>query len=276
MADVRLTATNPEDSTVVPVACNAKGELKLEEIPDQSFDGNLDGDLTVSGGAQIGAVTIADAFSWSNINTSASGFWSQDNWRFGGDPSNSSSYNIKLDATGTVEFKGNVYVGSAIQASGRVKGSYFETVSYYSAIGVDSVNQRVIKFGSEIVNGGYIDFVISKTTLCDQDTDLAQVSFSENLRVSGEYGTLDVRGSIRNRSSGSFANGAAGFTAEGHLWCKTRRGDTVILDSTSNGLGVWEPYDLNKVAEKLEEWAEKNVLRPKPEESSQDGPATQQ
>ena len=31
MADVRLTATNPDDSSVVPVACNAKGELKLEE-----------------------------------------------------------------------------------------------------------------------------------------------------------------------------------------------------------------------------------------------------
>lgn len=31
MADVRLTATNPEDSTVVPVACNEKGELLLED-----------------------------------------------------------------------------------------------------------------------------------------------------------------------------------------------------------------------------------------------------
>ena len=31
MADVRLTATNPEDSTVVPVACNSRGELLLEE-----------------------------------------------------------------------------------------------------------------------------------------------------------------------------------------------------------------------------------------------------
>ena len=31
MADVRLTATNPDDSSVVPVACNAKGELLLEE-----------------------------------------------------------------------------------------------------------------------------------------------------------------------------------------------------------------------------------------------------
>lgn len=30
MADVRLTATNPENSEAVPVACNAKGELLLE------------------------------------------------------------------------------------------------------------------------------------------------------------------------------------------------------------------------------------------------------
>ena len=31
MADVRLTATNPEDSSIVPVACNEKGELLLED-----------------------------------------------------------------------------------------------------------------------------------------------------------------------------------------------------------------------------------------------------
>ena len=37
MTDVRLTATNPEDSSVVPVACNAKGELLLEE-PTVSSD----------------------------------------------------------------------------------------------------------------------------------------------------------------------------------------------------------------------------------------------
>ena len=31
MTDVRLTATNPEDSSVVPVACNEKGEILLAE-----------------------------------------------------------------------------------------------------------------------------------------------------------------------------------------------------------------------------------------------------
>ena len=84
MADVRLTATNPEDSSVVPVACNEKGELKLEEplvvegpkgdkgdkgdsgedgAPGQDgdpFSGNFaddvsfDGKATFKGGALIG------------------------------------------------------------------------------------------------------------------------------------------------------------------------------------------------------------------------------
>ena len=32
MADVRLTAINPEDSQVYPVACNDKGELLLDSV----------------------------------------------------------------------------------------------------------------------------------------------------------------------------------------------------------------------------------------------------
>ena len=109
MTDVRLTATNPEDSSVVPVACNAKGELKLEEpIALPEFDGNLDGDLIVSGKVGIGT----------------------DNPQ------------AKLD-----------------------------------------------------VDGGAV-----------------------------------------------FAGGKAGFTAEGNLWCTTVRGDTVILDATSGGMGSWQDY----------------------------------
>ena len=51
MSDVRLTATNPADSSVVPVACNARGELLtvapvIEKI---SNDVEIDGDLTVTG-----------------------------------------------------------------------------------------------------------------------------------------------------------------------------------------------------------------------------------
>lgn len=48
MSDVRLTATNPADSSVVPVACNDKGELLVD------FNGNVSGDLTVSGSGTFG------------------------------------------------------------------------------------------------------------------------------------------------------------------------------------------------------------------------------
>ena len=66
MTDVRLTATNPEDSSVVPVACNAKGELLLEETP--AFDGTVDGDLNVSGSATFaGAVQIDDRLTVQNL-----------------------------------------------------------------------------------------------------------------------------------------------------------------------------------------------------------------
>ena len=50
MADVRLTATNPADSSVVPVACNEKGELLLEPVESDFLPlsgGNLSGDLTI-------------------------------------------------------------------------------------------------------------------------------------------------------------------------------------------------------------------------------------
>ena len=47
MTNVRLTATNPEDSSVVPVACNSRGELLvvepvIERIPNNvTIEGNL-------------------------------------------------------------------------------------------------------------------------------------------------------------------------------------------------------------------------------------------
>tara|TARA_B100001769_G_C22043425_1_gene560779 strand:+ start:447 stop:1151 length:705 start_codon:yes stop_codon:yes gene_type:complete len=52
MSDVRLTALNPDDSSPVPVACDAAGKLLLEDVP--AFDGNLDGDLTVTGTGEFG------------------------------------------------------------------------------------------------------------------------------------------------------------------------------------------------------------------------------
>lgn len=54
MADVRLTATNPEDSSVVPVACNAKGELLLEEPTLSSDDYVAKAGDTMTGNLHLG------------------------------------------------------------------------------------------------------------------------------------------------------------------------------------------------------------------------------
>lgn len=61
MTDVRLTALNPVDSQVYPVACNTSGELLVADGgPDLTVTGDLtvDGDITVDGTATIGTVAI--------------------------------------------------------------------------------------------------------------------------------------------------------------------------------------------------------------------------
>lgn len=55
MADVRLTATNPVDSSVVPVACNSQGELLVTEPVIEQ----INNDVTITGRIQAG--TAADA-----------------------------------------------------------------------------------------------------------------------------------------------------------------------------------------------------------------------
>ena len=72
-------------------------------------------------------------------------------------------------------------------------------------------------------------------------------------------------------------NNKAGFTEEGYLWCTTQRGDTVMLIGTSNGMALWEDYTPPQRREEIKDaWAEKNLIRPMPEESSQDEPETKQ
>lgn len=57
MADVRLTATNPDDSSVVPVACNAKGELLITEPVIEE----ISNDVTITGSLQAGTAIDAPA-----------------------------------------------------------------------------------------------------------------------------------------------------------------------------------------------------------------------
>ena len=66
MADVRLTAVNPEDSQVYPVACNDKGELLLEST---TGDFDVPGTLTVGPGPGATVSPDGSASFTSNLDT---------------------------------------------------------------------------------------------------------------------------------------------------------------------------------------------------------------
>ena len=68
MTDVRLTAVNPEDSQVYPVACNDKGELLLDS---GGATGDLDvtGNLTVAGTGTFGSQITSGADAFATANT---------------------------------------------------------------------------------------------------------------------------------------------------------------------------------------------------------------
>ena len=248
MADVRLTATNPADSSVVPVACNEKGELKLEEIPDQSFDGNLQGDLTVSGSATFdGGLTISRNGADRNVLVANN---SSDNigWR------------IYTDGAGdTTQFINNPDGGATITMVGSSGSASFD---------------GIIQSGNNPIGGGNVG-----TQMRDDGGFLGCVAAADGILYRGSLKDGSVNGVITFRGNGSaeFAGNKAGFTAEGYLWCTTRRGDTVMLDVTSNGLASWVPYTPpNRLTELQDKWAEKDGILPVPHESSQDEPETPQ
>ena len=240
MADVRLTATNPEDSSVVPVACNEKGELKLEEIPDQSFDGNLDGDLSVTG--QI-ATSSRGAY---GVIANNSDYSSANLWK--------ASVSAQNFASG-----GPVWAGLAHNFT--ANNSYV-TSSIFEDGSVSFASQQFRVAGS------------GETTIDSPALAAASSLFS----CKSALNSGNVVAAIKADGSVTFAGNKAGFTGDGYLWCTTRRGDTVILDATSNGLASWMEYTppsrrddlVHQGEELLEQWSEKNVLRPKPEDSSQD------
>ena len=88
MADVRLTATNPENSQAVPVACNSKGELLLEA--PQGVDGD--------------AVQLDDDGTKQVIQSAGLGI------------SDGSQENITLSANGDVQLAGNLAANGQVSA----------------------------------------------------------------------------------------------------------------------------------------------------------------
>ena len=248
MADVRLTATNPEDSSVVPVACDASGRLLLEEMPP-AFDGTVDGDLTVTGkGTFAGGKSI--------IGNDGSAQFAQGA--------------VDIYANGTVEFTQDIKFSSAtfagnVESNGYLwangPGSYIVVSRTGAAgnttvaeFGGDSVTSRIAANGSATFGAGYKvgirptsqdnadQFYIDKTdgTRSFSISGSGLTVTKGDICVGGNFPSTNVR--LNAQGSVTFAGNKAGFTAEGYLWCTTRRGDTVILDATSNGLASWVEY----------------------------------
>ena len=206
MADVRLTATNPEDSSVVPVACDASGRLLLEEQgqgpPGEQgppgpkgedgqdgkdgdpFSGNFADDVTFGGSAEFsGNITVEDGITYTD-----------------GTPNGANSWNIDVSTFSSGVQKHLIFIPS--QDPTDKPGVLF----YKRGVGNQHSN-------TDVHIGG----------------DLQSEIPAPNIK-------------LKHDGSVSFADYKAGFTKEGYLWCTTRRGDTVILDATSNGLASWVEY----------------------------------
>jgi hypothetical protein len=223
MADVRLTAINPEDSSVVPVACNAGGRLLIEEQGQgpqgeqgppgpkgedgDPFSGNFADDVTFDGSATF-AESVTSTPSSGSAFYAYNGGTSSENAILISNTSDGSGLKTFLKYDGSATFAGRVYSESIVCSSNR-------NITGASVCELESLLSGANK-GKFVYN------------------NLGQVQIRD--------GSNTTTAEISSDGSAAFASNKAGFTAEGYLWCTTARGDTVILDATSNGVGVWVEY----------------------------------
>ena len=204
MADVRLTATNPDDSSVVPVACTSAGLLRVE--PQVQGPPGEDGEKGDKG------------------DKGDPGAPGQD-----GDP-------FSGNFTGDVSFNGNVGIRTNDRNySINIKSEDTDVLGTAASFSANEDQRPVsLLFTNDSGNKQY-GFIMA--------TDSQEIKIGPGESVNT---TLKANGKVgigTDRPSTKFSvNNLAGFTEEGYLWCTTRRGDTVILDFTSNGMGMWEPY----------------------------------
>jgi hypothetical protein len=220
MADARLVATNPEDSSVVPVACDASGRLLLEE-QGQGPQGEQ--------GPQGPKGDDGDPFSGNFA----------DDVTFGG----SATFSEKVETVGE---EAAVHVGTD-KDSNKVPLNIYDTANGNTSLA------RINGDGSALFAGQLAvgEVVNNSALIIISDDDVNPTLYARNKGTGPVFGgfgsTSNTIPTSRILSDGSatFAGNKAGFTAEGYLWCTTVRGDTVMLDATSNGMGVWVEYTRN-------------------------------
>ena len=245
MADVRLTATNPEDSSVVPVACDASGRLLLEERgegpegpqgppgpPGQDgqdgkdgdpFSGNFADDVTFGGDATVAGLLRADTRTTGN----GTAIYAQN--------TSVSSDDAPVRILNGSNAGG---VGNGFLITGR--GTSNEEVFYVTNDGSAQFDGDV-QAGGNAQQGRYSGVVLRQLGVVQVAREAGEGIFT-GFQTSDNNLTSNATSTIYSDGSITLAGGKAGFTKEGYLWCTTRRGDTVILDVTSNGLASWVEY----------------------------------
>lgn len=248
MTDVRLTALNPEDSLAYPVACNSSGELLVEKSGSSEYvrviGDNMTGDLTfdtdkivlgVDGNVTFaGELTVNNTVSTYRATDTATSALFKINSDVGGINQRQIDFRANGDAffSGSGTFNGNATFGGTTFA-GTTDGGVTSTTSFASRFYNNSLFPTLYVKNSG--NGGLWQGVNSSGT---------QTSF------------------IASDGSSSFANGKAGFTAEGYLFCTTRSGEKVILDSTSDGVGQWVAYSTfrDQIEDVIEEGPDRDQI----------------
>ena len=235
MADVRLTATNPEDSSVVPVACNDKGELKLEEIP--SFDGNVDGDLTVSGSATFAGKILS-----------------------GESPTGGDNVGVYLDGP-----EGGVVATTYSSGNSIFKG--FTKDNFTSTVNIKAGGSAL--FAGQVTSSSTGDWNLTTDTLQSymneggfvvkrQSTEGSSSKAIVVKRSTGSGGVDDVA-TIAADGSSKFAGGKCGFTSDGRLWVTDNKNETWATLRCTNGIMNWEQYTPPTKMEQIKESIQETV-----------------
>jgi hypothetical protein len=250
MTDVRLTATNPDDSSVVPVACNAKGELLLDE--SSVFDGNLNGNLSVSGSGDFGGHLGAGTYiTTGNARIDASGGALFGQILLGADGSATFPKDAKVNGITVGHGSGS---GNTNTAIGQDALSSNTEGTNNTAIGQDALSSNtegssntVIGYQalSDNINGGFNTAIgqaaLLSNTEGSENTATGRASLLHN--TSGSYNTANGVAALRDNINGEF-NTATGFGAllsntEGSENTATGRsalfGNTSGKSNTANG-----------------------------------------
>ena len=221
MTDVRLTALNPVDSQVYPVACNDKGELLLEA---NQASGNLDvqGDLTVTGtgtfvngAAEIQGQGFFVGTGFVSYKMAASSYAIHDddiNWKYsvyyngtthiGGyittaDPAQDTP-NIALNADGSATFTGTIAAntsGAAFNLNRQNINGPSDTLGIFAAAGV--TKHKFVADGSVDFSGSVFAGTLYAGEARTNSDGLPGIICSNNGPLSIKTG-LDEAFSIRN------------------------------------------------------------------------------